>query len=245
MNSLHLTLSQTLACAIHSLSSAITCLIVAFYFSWSLTLVILCTVPLVVFILARLSTKMDPNIRNYTVKMAEAIKYILAALNGIEVVKCMNAEEIELWKFLHRLKAAGNFYKSQAALGALQVAFMQFAVLGMFVQGFWYGGSLIRNGKKDAGDVMTTFWAALMATQSFVQMAPHLMALEKGIVAAERLRRVCQENQDTEKKVHAGAKLDRCSGEVEFRNVCLCVSLQLNSYVLIAMIGLLFVSNPP
>ena len=51
------------------------------------------------------------------------------------------------------------------------------ATVAMFVQGFWFGSKLVRNGKIGAGDVMSVFWAYLIATSNHQMCIPQLITL--------------------------------------------------------------------
>jgi len=50
----------------------------------------------------------------------------------------------------------------------------------MFVQGFWFGAKLVREGSVEPGNVMGVFWACLIATTNFQMCIPHLITLAKG-----------------------------------------------------------------
>jgi ATP-binding cassette subfamily B (MDR/TAP) protein 1 len=54
----------------------------------------------------------------------------------------------------------------------------------MFVQGFWYGGSLVLSGRLGAGDVIMVFWSALMGVSALQNLSPQILILEKGKAAS-------------------------------------------------------------
>src|SRR5438270_9963 len=56
--------------------------------------------------------------------------------------------------------------------------------------GFWYGGLQVHAGQTTAGDVVTTFWACLIATKAFEDVLPHSIIIRKSQVAATSLRAV-------------------------------------------------------
>ncbi|KAK5065935.1 ATP-dependent permease, partial [Cryomyces antarcticus] len=161
---LQLATSQPLGSVFADISTAMASLALAFYYSWSLTLVILATVPVVVVIVGLLSASVQPNIERQQEKLTEASKYSTNAFLAIETVKCFNGQDSEIFKFSKAIDAARTFYVRQANANALQMGFVQLATLGMFVQGFWYGSTLLDSGTKNAGQVLTTFWSALSAT---------------------------------------------------------------------------------
>jgi ATP-binding cassette subfamily B (MDR/TAP) protein 1 len=62
--------------------------------------------------------------------------------------------------------------KLNAVWGATSAA-AQFVSMAMFVQGFWFGSKLVRDGKIGAGDVMAVFWACLIATSNLQMCIPN------------------------------------------------------------------------
>lgn len=218
---LRIATSQPLGTTIECLATTVASFAMAMYFSWKLTLVILATVPLIVVVMGVLSANMQPNIDAQHEKLSEAAKHSTNAFSAIEMVKCFNGQDSELWKYSRAVKEAAQFYIRQTRWNAGQAGFMRLSTLGMFVQGFWYGSTLLDSGKMDAGKILTCFWAALMATGGLTQIVPLLIVLEKGRLAGSKLRAVMAEMQkggkdsgETECTVPT-----RCTGDIEFKNV--------------------------
>lgn len=94
-------------------------------------------------------------------------------------------------------------------------------MFGMFVQGFWYGSSLARNGTLTPGEVLRTFWACLTAAQSIEQVLPQMIVMEKGKVASVALKSLILNRSD---KMVASQGKDtlyplHCEGDIEVHNV--------------------------
>jgi ATP-binding cassette subfamily B (MDR/TAP) protein 1 len=62
-----------------------------------------------------------------------------------------------------------------------------FVMMGMFVQGFWFGSKLVRDGSVTPGDVMAVFWACLIATSNLQMCIPHSITMAKGKAAMASL----------------------------------------------------------
>ena len=77
------------------------------------------------------------------------------------------------------------------------------------------------SGKKSAGDVLTTFWACLMATQSFEQILPQMIVLEKGRAAGATLKAVLAQMERGRKVVNMrGGQFPKyCDGDIDVRKV--------------------------
>lgn len=215
--------SQPLGFFIQYSVTAVAALGVAFYNAWNLTLVTLATMPFAAVVLSFISGRMQPSIDAQVEELSHASKVAGTAISAIETVKCCNAQAEEVSNFRGAIERAARFYQIQARANALQIGFVRLIILGMFVQGFWYGSTLVRPGPggKTAGQVLTTFWAALMATQTIEQIFPQMIVLEKGRAAGAALKAVMIEMERGRKiwRMSGGRKPDQCIGDVELKNV--------------------------
>jgi ATP-binding cassette, subfamily B (MDR/TAP), member 1 len=193
----------------------------AFYTAWDLTLVTLSTVPVGAFLLAWLSARMQPAIELQVEWLTQASKVAIMAISGIETVKTFNTQQSELQRYRTIVKRAASSYLNQAQSNALQIASVSFLTLCMFVQGFWYGSHLVDSGKKTPGQILTGFWACLMATQAFEQILPQMIVLEKGRTAGAALKVVLIKVEGSRSTVKmAGGNIPRyCEGDIQIQNV--------------------------
>lgn len=193
----------------------------AFYTSWKLTLVILAALPVSAVIMSFINSMMQPSIIAQEVELSLASKFANSALSAIDTVKCFNGQAHELEQYRSVVMEAAKHYMKQALSNSLQIGFVRFVTTAMFVQGFWYGGHLVRTGKASAGDVLTTFWACLMATKAIEDILPHMIVLEKGRAAGAAMKTIleqmsrglkvdCRTNQSTPKF---------CEGDIVVRDV--------------------------
>jgi ATP-binding cassette subfamily B (MDR/TAP) protein 1 len=164
---------------------------------------------------------MQPNIDAQAAELSQATKTAGTAISAIETVKCCNGQDYEVEHFSNAIGRAAEFYRRQARANALQIGFVRLIILCMFVQGFWYGSSLLGSGGRDAGQILTTFWATLMATQTAEQILPQLIVLEKGKAAGAALKVVVQDENRTMKAsaVTGGKRRSECKGDIKFKHV--------------------------
>jgi ATP-binding cassette subfamily B (MDR/TAP) protein 1 len=66
-------------------------------------------------------------------------------------------------------------------------------LLSTFVLGFWYGAKLVREGKANPGDVMTVFWAALLAATYLQMVVEQLVVVTKGKTSMASLRTIIRD----------------------------------------------------
>ncbi|KAF6231907.1 hypothetical protein HO173_009744 [Letharia columbiana] len=218
---LQLATSQPLGFAVQDGVTTLAALGLAFYYSWSLTLVTLSTVPVLAVALAWNSARMQPSIEAQTKELTKASKIVNNALSAIDTVKCFNGQDFERWQYREAVKRAARYYLYQVQANALQIGGLRLITLGMFVQGFWFGSHLVQTGQKNPGDILTAFWACLMATQAFEQIQPEVIVLEKGRAAGATLKSILGQ-------MEVGLEIARmsgrtvplfCAGDIEVRNV--------------------------
>ena len=168
-----------------------------------------------------MSRRTQPAIEKQARNLAEAAKHAITGFTAIETVKSHNAQENELRKYGRPLQEAAKQYIVQARANSLQIGSVRFLMLSVFVQGFWYGSHLVSDGKKTSGQILTTFWACLMACQTFEQILPQMIILEKGRAAAATIRAVIAKIDQVETvAVDRSAKTPSfVDGQIEVRNV--------------------------
>jgi ATP-binding cassette subfamily B (MDR/TAP) protein 1 len=208
---------------VQSFVQGVAALGVSLYYSWNLTLVIMCTIPLLYLAEAFISKRLSLRSHEQAEKLQSALKYITIAIQSIETVKCFNGERYELQTFTKIVNVAAGLYTRVANLRSIQIGLMQFFTLSVFVQGFWYGSHLIDTGKADAGKVLTTFWAALMAMSGITMVLPQFIVLQKGKMAGAKLSVVMKQisTSDQQLELQGHRKPARCPGDIEFRQVSL------------------------
>jgi ATP-binding cassette subfamily B (MDR/TAP) protein 1 len=179
------------------------------------------TVPIVLVLVPFFSNRAQRYIQAQAVKLSEATKLATNTFNNIETIKCYNGEDVELWRYSKVIGEAGKFFYRQACWNGLQGSILRMVTLSMFVQGFWYGGTLVDRGEKAVSDILTAFWAAVLATGALMQIMPHLVVLEKGRAAGQKLRAVMvQIEARSSDAIENGSQFPkRCVGDVTFSNV--------------------------
>ncbi|KZT00697.1 P-loop containing nucleoside triphosphate hydrolase protein [Laetiporus sulphureus 93-53] len=162
------------------MTSCITCVVLAFVESWSLTLIILSSVPILMFIqvVSQIFAGAYLNVeRSETAKAATLVDRAIAA---IATVKAFNAEPHEHAKVggvLDAMQAAAN---GCITVWGITATCAQFVTMAMFVQGFWFGSKLVRDGSITPGTVMSVFWACLIAANNLQMCIPQIVVLSKG-----------------------------------------------------------------
>lgn len=136
-------------------------------------------------------------------------------------MKCFNGERYELHTFTNVTAVAAAIYMRVANLRSIQIGVMQFFTLSVFVQGFWYGTYLVKQGDRNVGQVITTFWAALMAIQGITGFLPQFIVMQKGKSAGAHLGLLMNQisASDQHHEMVGQLRPARCPGDIEFRQV--------------------------
>lgn len=164
---------------------------------------------------------MNHNITAQQHELTNASKVANNAITSIETVKCLNGQGVESRNYAARIDKAALHYLRQAQLNSLQIALICWMMFGMFVQGFWFGSTLARQGKLTSGEVLRTFWACLTAAQSIEQLLPQMIVLEKGKIASVILQSILRTQPDSKRVSEMRGTLypKHCEGDIEVNNV--------------------------
>ncbi|KAL8648109.1 MAG: hypothetical protein Q9226_006136, partial [Calogaya cf. arnoldii] len=212
--------SQPLGFALQSSVTALSALGLALYTAWDLTLITIATIPFAAIVLGWISSRMQPSIEAQAKELNTASKFANNAFQAIDVVKVFNGQDFETWQYAKAINRAARKYLIQAKANALQIGFVRFITLSMFVQGFWYGSHIIITGKKDPGQVLTAFWSCLSALQAVEQILPQILVLEKGRAAGATLQAILTQMDKRHRVIVSGQLAPEfCEGDIEVRNV--------------------------
>ena len=197
------------------------CLGLAFYYAWNLTLVTIAGVPVIFVGASQISRRLQGAIGAQQDAMTEASKHATTAFSSIDIIKCFNGQKQEAEKFSRATRTAAKHYMRQAHWNAFQQGFVTLCTRAMFVQGFWYGSTLIEAGKKNPGQVLTTFWAALQAIGALQSILPQVMVLEKGRTAGANLQKLATQirRSTPRREIVKMQDVNAEKGSIEFQNV--------------------------
>lgn len=164
---------------------------------------------------------MQPAIDSQIQALTQASKLLNNSITSIDSVKVFNGQDEDVWKYITAVREAAVYYLKVARGNATQIGIVRVTLLGMFVQGFWYGSHLVDIGNKTSGQILTAFWACLMATQTMEQLLPQMIVLEKGKVAAATLKAVLNKVERGRQVVRmVGQKTPQyCDGDIQIRSV--------------------------
>ncbi|KXX74620.1 Alpha-factor-transporting ATPase [Madurella mycetomatis] len=214
--------SQTLGLFVYSLFVFGACIVVAFVFSFKLTLVMLATgVPSAV-IFWGIGRFVDPAIAAQRRELAQAAKCVAAATTAIDIVKVYNAEDHEAFQFIAAIRRAAKFYFRQVLCNCAQMSYVKLWMIMLFVLGFYFAIILVNRGELTPGTALTTFYAALVAFQALEALGPMWLVLVKGMAAGRSLRGLVKEQEEGGQrmdKITGWRRPSRCLGNIKMTNI--------------------------
>jgi len=215
-----LAISQPLGFLCTEIVSSLSALGIALYFSWKVTLVVTATFPVMALVLSWVSRSLGPAIEAQKRELTRASKYSNTALKAIITVKAFNGQEQEVWQYYSTMKLVAAKYLIQARVNALQFGITKFAMVVIFIQGFWYGLVLVRQGL-DPGRVLTAFYACLFSIQAIEVILPQWLVLTKGMSAGQTLNEIMTQVRNGRKvnTMTGGVKPRDCIGDIEVNEV--------------------------
>ncbi|KYK57659.1 hypothetical protein DCS_04671 [Drechmeria coniospora] len=210
--------SQVFGFLVCDMATACASLAIAFYYSWKLTLVLLSTLPVSFIILALATRQLEPAIQAQRIYLATASKLATASINAIDIVKVFDGLGHDMRQYSIALQLAARRYLVQARCNSVQIGYVGFWVVFMFVVGFWYGIVLVNDGLPP-GHVVTTFYSALAAFQGIEALVPNWLVLSKGKAAGASLSIMTSDSSQPSLEQYDSIWLENCVGHVKLMDV--------------------------
>lgn len=184
-----------------------------------LTLVILATLPLVFVTMAITSRFANPLLSKEREIFIKAGNVLENTLSIIRAVKSFNGESKEEKLHSDHLDSVNNVSKNLAFTYAICSGLIQFLLLSLFVQGFWYGSVLVANKSLSAGDVINVFFATLMGANVLKGILPNLVAVAKAKDSIKSINNLLDKVALLDLEALRGFKLTEVKGDIELREV--------------------------
>ena len=165
---------------IQYITTCVISLVLGFFLSWALTLVILSVVPVIVILQIILQRIAGPLLAARDTQLVLATTLVERAVSAIATVKAFNAISQEQSAFFSVTQQLQNSAWRINRIWAVAYGLNKFISLGLFVPGFWFGAKLVRDGTVEAGHVMGVLWACLIAAVNLQLCIPQIIILTKG-----------------------------------------------------------------
>ncbi|KAF8607409.1 P-loop containing nucleoside triphosphate hydrolase protein [Ceratobasidium sp. AG-I] len=176
--------SLTMGQLIQHVTTVLAALIIALITSWSLTLLVLASIPVLLVLQAVSQSLAMPRYDTERNLLARAAALTTTSLSAISTVKAFNAQADTASRLGALLNQARRTAHICSGIWGVTAGGTQFVLFAMFVQGFWFGAALVRKGTISPGQVMGVFWACLIAASNLQMCIPLIVTVSKGKSAA-------------------------------------------------------------
>ena len=200
-------------------SQMATAVIIAFVYSWNMTLVVLSITPLMVVAGMFQTSMLSKNSVESQALYAKALQITEEVLSGIRTVLSFVRHDYELARFE---VAVNEVAKKGVKKGLIQASGFAFSILvtfGAYALAFGYGGTLILAGEITTGVMLTVFICIIFGAfglGQFAQLSPDF-AKAKG--AASVIVQTINSMPKVDRNCEGGIRPDSLKGVVEFQNV--------------------------
>nr|AAA37005.1 p-glycoprotein [Cricetulus sp.] len=193
--------------------------IIGFTRGWKLTLVILAISPVLGLsagIWAKiLSSFTDKELQAYA-KAGAVAEEVLAA---IRTVIAFGGQKKELERYNNNLEEAKRLGIKKAITANISMGAAFLLIYASYALAFWYGTSLVISKEYSIGQVLTVFFAVLIAPFSIGQASPNIEAFANARGAAYEIFNIIDNKPSIDSFSKNGYKPDNIKGNLEFKNI--------------------------
>ncbi|CBQ69254.1 related to STE6-ABC transporter [Sporisorium reilianum SRZ2] len=195
---MRIAVSRELGNMMQHLTTAVASLVLALYTSWSLTLVILASIPAVLVLTVVTEIGAAPSLQRERMSTTHATSMVERVVDAVNTVKAFNAQARETERFERELKRGCRSYRRTLLWWSVRFGVTSGLVFATFVQGFWFGSHLVRKGKITPGEVMTVFMSSLLVSSTLNEIMQALSYIDKGKVGAANLINLINSSDTTQ-----------------------------------------------
>ena len=193
-------------------------LIFIFYIHWRLSLLTLFTLPLLIFTLGKLGSRIKKFSNLVQMKIADISSIIQETIGGIEVIKSFATEKQEVERF--QTYNVQNFHLNmkRTRLVAILPPLMEILTTVGLSAILWYGGLEVINGNLTIGELVAFLGYVALAVNPLNKIGKNYSRYQQALASAERMFEIL----DTEPEIKESPKaieMPRINGYIRFRNV--------------------------
>ncbi|KAK3865155.1 hypothetical protein Pcinc_029218, partial [Petrolisthes cinctipes] len=201
-------------------------LIIAFVYSWKLTLVVLAVFPLLG-IAGGIMAKLQANLSTEAMdKYAKAGSVAEEVLSGIRTVVAFGGEEKEVERYEKNLLDARMAGLQRGLVTGLGMGSVWLVMYASYALAFWYGTGLILEARRpesessmDPSTLVVVFFCVLMGAMNMGQSAPFGAAMTTAKAAASTVYDILERKSAIDPASTDGEKPNEVKGTIELREV--------------------------
>ncbi|CAG8619895.1 11160_t:CDS:10, partial [Diversispora eburnea] len=214
-------ISEKIGLIVQNLASFIGGFVIGFTKAWKLTLVMCSTLPLLIAAGVLFGYIIEASTKKGQEVYAEAGNVAEQVFSGIRTVIAFGGQQREIARYSQKLKGAYTIGKKKALTTGLSFGFINFVFFGILALGYWYGGTLVYDGKMTSGEVYYVVLAVILGAWLLGSASPSFTAIANARGAAYNLFNVIDRISAIDSDSKTGIILDKNSvkGRLEFKNI--------------------------
>jgi ATP-binding cassette, subfamily B, multidrug efflux pump len=193
---------------------------VMFYYSISLTIVTLITLPFLAIVVYKFDRAVHPAFRGIRESFGKLNTKVQESISGINTVKSLSREGFEIQKFNHSNTDYKDKYLSTSSIWAKYFPLMELLGNISVVLLLGYGGYLVMNESLQPGELVAFYSLVWYIIWPIVNLGFVINLFSQSKASGERLLEVLEADGDINQKVNIN-NTKRLNGEVVFKHVTL------------------------
>ncbi|KAL3994753.1 ABC transporter transmembrane region family protein [Acanthocheilonema viteae] len=194
-------------------------IIVAFYYSWRMTLLILLAAPIIILLLFGSIKALAVMTRQEMLAYDEASAVANEVISNIRTVTSFNAQYAEVVRYGDRLKYARKMGIKGIFITGIFTGFYIFVLFGSMGFIFRYGTNLVIEGEITPGTVFGVFWAIMLGAMRLGQAIPQLGVFTAAKLAAGEVFQIIDLEPNINCMSPHGLTPLNVEGRIEFHNI--------------------------
>ena len=194
-------------------------IVVMLFYSWVLTLIALCVLPIQVGLTLLGAPLFRRQYRAAAQANARTQSHLVEVLTGIQTVKAQNVEMVSRWKWqdLYNRYIGRSFEKTITGTALTETSQVLQKLSQLLV--LWVGASLVLNGQMTLGQLIAFRIISGYVTQPLLRLSSIWQSIQELKVSFERLADVVDTPEESNEADKQKIPLPPLAGEVTFKNV--------------------------
>uniref|UniRef100_A0A1J3GPL7 ABC transporter B family member 4 n=2 Tax=Noccaea caerulescens TaxID=107243 RepID=A0A1J3GPL7_NOCCA len=205
--------------AIQLVSTFVGGFVIAFIRGWLLTLVMLCSIPLLVMAGAVLAIVISKTASRGQSAYAKAAIVVEQTIGSIRTVASFTGEKQAISNYNKHLVSAYKAGVIEGGSTGLGLGTLFLVIFCSYALAVWYGGRLILDKGYTGGQVLNIIISVLTGSMSLGQASPCLTAFAAGQAAAYKMFETIERRPDIDSYSTNGKVLDDIKGDIELKDV--------------------------
>ncbi|MFH4974092.1 hypothetical protein AB6A40_000801 [Gnathostoma spinigerum] len=225
-------LGDKMGVMISSFAAFIGGIVVAFFCSWQMTLLMLAFMPLIAGLISYLNRFVGSSVGQEERAYGRAGSVAEEVLFGVRTVISFNGQKKEVERYDGYLARAAEHGTRKQLIVACGVGAIFCTMFVAMAVAFWLGTKLVIAGSVTAGDVFGSFWGVLAGAIAVGRCVPQIGALMAARNSAATMFRIIDRVPEIDCQSEDGCKPEKLTGDICFENVNFCYPTRPNVQVL-------------